>query len=403
MAKICFTWELGQGFGHLVRYLNLIRRLVERGDEVSFLAKDAARARTVFAGLPVHIEQIEPGHTPDDKSLPHLKSYPEILYNYGFFAPDALARQVQPWLQRMATLVPDVLIVDHSPMALLANRACRIPCVLSGSGFTVPPRSTPMPPMRYWELRRDEQLAAHEDHVLEVCNEVLRRAGAPPMGALSELLAAEREWLLSFAELDHYGLRKGARYLGNFPASEFGVAPQWPDGSRPRVFAYLSGGSLSQAFVDAVGASGAGFCVYAPNLGPPEFHKLASPAVCRVESPVDLGLAAAQCEAVVTHGTLNTVSAFLLAGKPQLALPNNLERYMVGRRLELIGAGLMAPLFKPGDVAAKLRAVLSDRAFTRAARRFAGRYAGADPSQQVKIMLADVDDLLQRDGIGSVD
>lgn len=392
---------MGQGYGHLVRYLNLIRRLVERGDEVSFLAKDAARARSVFHGLPVHIEQIESGFTPPEKSLRHLNAYPEILHNFGFFEPAALVRQLQPWLGRMAALAPDILIVDHSPSALLANRVRAIPVIHAGNGFTIPPRSTPMRAMRYWDLRRREQLAANENHVLEVCNEVLSGFGAAPMAVMSELLDVDCEWLMSFAELDHYGRRDGARYLGSLPAKDFGIAPQWLDQPGPRLFAYLSGGSLVEGFVEAVADVGANLCLYAPNLEAEALRKLTPLKFHRVDAPVDLRLAGAQCQAAVTQGTLNTVSAFLVTGRPQLALPNNLERYMVARRLEVIGGGLMAPVVNPGDVSAKLHAVLSDRAYSRAAGRFAERYREADPADQVAALLADIDRLLRRHAMGS--
>ena len=217
MAKVCFTWELGQGFGHLVRYLAIIRRLLERGDEVYFLAKDAERARTVFATLAVHVEQIEPGYTPPEETLSTLNSYAEILHKFGFFAPDALERQLQPWCQTLTTLQPDVLVVDHSPTALLANRICQKPMISSGSGFTLPPRTSPMRPLRYWAVGNRDALAVTERLVLRVVNEVLRRAGIAPLSDLCDLLLADCEWLLTYAELDHYGTRDGGRYLGSVP------------------------------------------------------------------------------------------------------------------------------------------------------------------------------------------
>lgn len=401
MAKICFTWELGQGFGHLVRYATLIERLLERGDDVCFLAKDPARARTVFAGLAVHIEQVEPGVTPGDKLLAPINSYPEILYNFGFHAPDPLERQLQPWLASFAALAPDILVVDHSPTAMLANRLTMIPLISSGSGFTVPPRVSPMKSLRYWELRPRERAADHERRVLDVSNEVLRRAGAAAMADLSDLLAADCEWLLTFAELDHYGARAGARYLGSFSATGFGDAPRWPEHAGPKIFAYLSSAILGEAFVEAVRAVGANLCLYAPKLARGEIEKLVAERTHRAEAPVNLGLAAMQCRAALSNGGLNTVSAFLRAGRPQLALPNNLERYMVGRRLELAGGGLMAPDFEPGNVTAKLYAVLNDRAFSRAASSFAERYQTDTADHQVGAMLADIDRLLRREPIGS--
>ena len=227
MAKVCFAWELGQGYGHLVRYVTLIRRLLDRGDEVYFLAKDAARARRVFAEMRVNIEQIEPGLTPADEAFATLHSYPEILHNFGFYASDALEQQLQQWFEKLRAWQPDVLVVDHSPTALVANRICQIPMISSGSGFTVPPRTIPMQPMLYWSMRRRENLATSEGRVLSVINEVLERAGIAPLTQFSDLLVADHEWLLTYAELDHYGVRADGSYLGSISAPGFGEQPQW--------------------------------------------------------------------------------------------------------------------------------------------------------------------------------
>jgi len=111
-------------------------------------------------------------------------------------------------------------------------------------------------------------------------------------------------------------------------------------------------------------------------------------------APVDLKFVAATADAVITNGSLNSVSGFLAAGVPQLALPNNLERHMVGRRLELAGGGLMAPWHKPERLADKLRAVVGDRTYRRGAERFAARYNTTSAMQQCDSMMADLNRVL---------
>jgi UDP:flavonoid glycosyltransferase YjiC (YdhE family) len=77
-----------------------------------------------------------------------------------------------------------------------------------------------------------------------------------------------------------------------------------------------------------------------------------------------------------------------------------MERHMVGRRLELMGGGLMAVLAKPDTLAAKLRAVLHDRAYGRAAARFARKYAGVTSTQQTDAMISDIERLLGQRSVG---
>jgi len=95
-----------------------------------------------------------------------------------------------------------------------------------------------------------------------------------------------------------------------------------------------------------------------------------------MDGPVDLKQAAAEADAYLSNANINSMMAFLLAGRPQLVVPSTLEKYLVGRRLEMLGAGLSAPRRAPGDLRAKLHAVLHQRAYRRAAEQFARRHAG---------------------------
>ncbi len=395
MARVCFTWELGQGYGHLVRYRALITGLLERGHDVTFIAKDPARARKVFAGMAVTIVPIEPGSTPPTERLVRLNSYPEILHDFGFCRPEYLRRQLQPWLRVLRALQPDVLIVDHSPTAFVAARIGGLRVISSGNGFTVPPRVTPMPPLRYWSRREREHLIDHEQLVLDTCNTVLGEHGAPALPAVAELFAGAGEWILSFPELDHYAVREGANYLGSFSAEGFGAAPRWPTLDGPKLFAYLSVATLSPELVAALRACEGNLCIHAPALPPQELARLIPERTVVAAQPVDLAAVATIADAVITNGSLNSVAGFLAAGVPQLALPNNLERHMVGRRLELTGGGLMTRWRNPDRLADKLRAVLSDRAFRRNAQRFANRYSAASALQQCEQMQADIERVLE--------
>ncbi|HJP35780.1 MAG TPA: hypothetical protein QF901_07295, partial [Gammaproteobacteria bacterium] len=89
-----------------------------------------------------------------------------------------------------------------------------------------------------------------------------------------------------------------------------------------------------------------------------------------------------------------TVAAALLAGKAQLALPTSAEKYLNGRRLELLGAGLAVPQANPGRIPDKLQALLSDGRYTRAAERFAEKYRAASRETQTRTMLDDLDRIL---------
>ena len=63
-------------------------------------------------------------------------------------------------------------------------------------------------------------------------------------------------------------------------------------------------------------------------------------------------------------------------GKPLLLLPGQLEQFMLARRVEEMGAGLMVnPEQPPVDLELKLRRVLYDADFALNAQAFARKYS----------------------------
>jgi UDP:flavonoid glycosyltransferase YjiC (YdhE family) len=63
---------------------------------------------------------------------------------------------------------------------------------------------------------------------------------------------------------------------------------------------------------------------------------------------------------------------------------------MVGRRLEITGAGLLNSASSERALSLKLRAVLTDRSISRNASRFAIKYQSANSHTQLADMLADI-------------
>ena len=400
MANVCFTWELGQGFGHLVRYRAIVAALADNGHTVTFVTKDAKRVRTVFPSDDVRSIEIPAPPRATGRPPFTLNSYADILLRCGFRDPDTLTTQLEPWLAAIARIEPAVLIADHSPTVLLANRILQRPVISAGSGFTVPPRSRPMQPFRYWTMRYREGLAEREAAVLGACNAVLQGAGHASLNGLDELLWCDREWLLTFPEFDHYGSRpRTENYLGTFPQSGFGVEPVWPTDAGPRIFVYLSTNSLPIELTAALQELRANVCVYAPNLAQQAAQSLFAMNVACLPEPADLGRVAAQADLAVTNGGLNTVAGLARLGLPQLALPNNLERRLVARRLELMGGGLSAALRRPVKLGEKIHALLYEPTYRRALSQFAVSTSRFSPDRQMARMQQDLDDLLTREAL----
>ena len=136
-------------------------------------------------------------------------------------------------------------------------------------------------------------------------------------------------------------------------------------------------------------------CLFAPNIEavPKVFD---DSLVFHSYEPIDLVVPATECDVVVTNGGLNTVSSCFQAGIPQLVIANNLERYMVGRKLELSGAGILSSMSSTGTLSSKLRTILVDRGFPRAAARCASQYRGEDSTTQLNKMISNIERILGR-------
>lgn len=391
MARIAFGWELGQGFGHLIPYLALIRRLTARGDEVFFLAKQKQRAQQVFNGLPVEVVELEPGFTLPAERIVDIDSYPEMLHNCGYHDANSLYDRVTDLAATIANIAPDVLIVDFAPTVMLANVGLGLPIIATGSGYQVPVRSTPMPRFRYWHGVAGDTLVQNESRVLDVVNQVLTRMGWSRLNSIAALLKADCEWLTTFAELDFYGARDGANYLGTFPVEGLGHAPRWPTNGDFRVFAYLAPGPAAMATLHALEELRANVCLYAPKFSAADEGELNPEMIHLTTALTDFQRAGREASLFVHNGNLNTTAAGLLVGKPQLAIPTTAERYLNARRLELLGAGLAARQDDLGNISVKLKALLSDSGYTRAAERFAKKYHADWLADHTLAMLDDID------------
>lgn len=393
MAKIVFTWELGGGLGHLVRYRALVGLLCEQGHAVGFIARDPERARRVFGHLPVSIESAPWDSTPPALRIISPNSFAEVLWNSGFAEREMLTDRLRRWRECLDAARPDVIVADYSPTAVLAgHHLLGIRTIASGNGFYLPPAMRPLPPLRYWQPADRAGLARSEAALLANLNAALQALGGRAVASVVDAILTGESFLQSFEEFDHAYERPDADYLGAYPDASFGLAPEWPAGAGPKLFAYLEPSVLLPELLAAFAALDARVCLYAP--GAEAALAACGGRVTWMPAPVALARAAEEADAYVSNANINSMMAFLLAGKPQLVVPYTLEKYLVGRRLEILGAGLSAPRRNTGDVVAKLRAVLSQRSYRRAAERFAGKYAAGDETTHANAMW-------QRMGLGN--
>src|SRR5260221_13136693 len=86
----------------------------------------------------------------------------------------------------------------------------------------------------------------------------------------------------------------------------------------------------------------------------------------------------------------------LLAGKPVLLLPTQLEQFLIMRRMVRFGAGLgIAPEVPNADYASALRALAEKGEYAAKALEFAKRYARHEPGAALATVIARIDAALR--------
>lgn len=396
MARIVYTWELGEDYGHVGSFMPLALKLRELGHEVIFVVRDLCVGENMAGRLGFHILQA-PLRLPGAVNIPGLPhSYADILLRFGFLDKVGLLGMVRAWCTLFSLLRPDLVIADHSPSALLTARALGLRRAAFGTGFCAPPRISPAPNMRHWAEVPQQTLIDGERHVLAVANSVLAEMRAQPMAMVADLFEVDENFLCSFAELDHYPNRGEARYWGPVFNIQQGVELDWPAGQGKRIFAYLKPQSRDYDKIMAwLAGCGQRVLVFSPGITERQREQYRSPSMTIAVHPVHLARIIGDCDLAACHAGHGTLGAFLLAGVPMLLFPLHVEQALAALRVADLGAGLMVNTeMPPDDYAPVFEALLNNPMYRQKAQAFAAKYAGFTQEKQVGDMVARIEEIL---------
>jgi hypothetical protein len=394
MATILLTWELGAGLAHFVNLLPLARGLREHGHRVFAALKDLSQAERVFAGLGLSYFQAPISIHPCANPIDPPRTFPHILHNQGFGELGGLRAMADAWRNIYEAVRPDLVIFDHSPMALLAARSCGAKRALVGAGFFCPPDEYPMRDLRPWLPSDPARLARDEDLVLAHANAILAAWGQEPLARLSQLYyQVDENFLITFPELDHYPGRQGARYWGIWP-NVGSKKPDWPGGQDQRVFAYLKPFRGLPFLLEQLSQLRYPTLVYGDRIDRSLRQRFQSGTMRWEDEPLDLREVGRTCDLAILNGNYGTTVAMLLAGKPLLEVPLTLEQDMVSAIVNRLGAGLSASPDKAEEIGVNLVTVLGSETFAAAAGSFAAQHADFDAQRQMDAMVQRAEELL---------
>ena len=393
MATVLLAWELGAGLGHLTVLRPVAQRLAENGHQVHLVARDLASVETVCGDLdfpryqaPIKIDEMSSQREPT--------LFAHILHNCGFAHESELVGRIRAWDRLYQMIQPDMVILDHCPTALAAARGHGIKRVLIGTGFVSPPATNPLPTLRPWHALDQSEMETDENHTRTILNQSLSKCGKPTVAYLADLYGeVDLTLLTTFKELDHFGQRQGVRYWGAWPSFP-GAAPQWPDGSGKKIFAYLKKSPGLTQLLKELKALRLPTIVYGGWVTERIVRDYGSHTLRLESTPLDLAQVAAQCDVAILNATHGATAAMLIGGAPMLQLPIFLEQRLLAERVVKLGAGRTADRKDVPQVMPNLRAMLESSTYASAAQRFAALYAQVDPTQQFDKMMDQIENLL---------
>lgn len=390
MPKIVFAWEAGENFGHLAKDIPVALRLRDSGASVQFIVKrlDIACALLTRHGFeyfqaPASARRF----TIDGKARTHSEWFGKL----GYWDSHNLMGQVRAWKALFRVLDPDVVVSDFSPTSLLAARIDRVPAVLFGTGFEVPPALAPMP-WRSCDETEDRRLMVDtERRSLAAINDLFERSDTRPIGSISDLFRNLPRCLTTFAELDHYvsfGFARDAKeFIGHVthakPATP-ALAPQ--AGRKPSVFVYLRPFVPGlECVLEALASLDVHASCHIPELAPGVRARHAGKLEF-LERPLDVNTGLDAFDLVINYAGAGMVSEALARGIPMLLLPCHNEQNLTAAAAERLGAALV--LRDPQDANGVARSIEALLAAGSTWKTCAGRYRhdhrDHDPSAAVE-------------------
>jgi UDP:flavonoid glycosyltransferase YjiC (YdhE family) len=412
MPTALLAWQLGSGLGHMLGLVPFARRMgADKSNRIYVAFRDLSRAATLFGKLGVKFLQA-PAKTGGKLYFAKGGHYAHLLANSGFGNDHELFALASAWRNLFNLTRPDLVVFDHSPIALLASRGILAPDgrparrVVIGNGFTTPPDVTPMPPTR---SRRGitidpAQVLADEALILRRVNCLLGLWSQPPLARLGQLYGdVDETFITNFQELDHCPDRPNRpRYWGPTNDSAGGAPPAWPTGTGPRIFAYLKPFAALTDLLQSLRDRKLPTLIYPDAIHAKVKRQFDSDTLRFATNRPDPTAAARECDFAILNATPGTTCDLLLAGKPILQIPIFGERQLMAEACERLG---VSQTIWPSNASREqfeqtLAHLLANlHIHTKAAQVFAAKYADFDAQAQREKMLARTLELLHANAL----
>ncbi len=368
MKTVLLVWELGGGLGHVMALRRLARRLRSLNLRIVAAVKNLEAGRLLCSeGIEIVQAPVWPSASmpPRQIATSSSASMGDILTTAGLGDRTGLRQLLHAWDDILLRLQPDLVVCHLAPAAALAGRG-KIPLVMIGDGFTLPPDQTPRFPRLHAMTEPEDEAAT-----LDILNGVLHSLGKRTLDRLPQMFSGDARLVLTFALLDPYPAHRSEPLLGPL----FDQAPVAAIPQKQAIFAYLSPGyPVHRDIPGVLLAHAPRLQIYAPDL-PGQHVKDLERAGAVVHRNLAMPADALRSAALVIHfGGSGLAAEALAAGVPQLVLSTQVEQWLNGSALQNAGVGKVIAAFDPDTrITSEIDDLLSDALMTRVAAQ-TGRF-----------------------------
>lgn len=393
--RVLLAWQHGANLGHVARLGALGRHVAELGAEPVWAVPERylqLAAWQVRADREP-CERVAVPDWPTPAADEAMHSFADVLANLGYTDANLLQASVSQWLICFEQLRIDRVILDYAPAAQLAAALAGLPAMQVTNGFDGPPPACPIfgidvrGPMLE---RRNERRIAQLDRCFADVGHAMGFGAAP---SFRQVLAYPLPVHDCLPETDPYDPRGGeGHYVGALGEPEGLAAIDWPSGARDaaHVLAYLRAeaqlDSVLEALTNHAFGVGAQVICICPTATPPAIARWQRAGVQMSRQPVDLKHVMPACDLVVSYGAVALTCHALLAGKPQLLLPADAEKWLMAQRVARTGAASTVDARSTAaQIAAAARPLLSHGAARQAAEAIASRHRDIGAEARVAV------------------
>jgi hypothetical protein len=348
MASVILCSELGRGFGHLAKLADYAVELEAQGYSVKLVCSDLHDAHQIPEFFDIAIFQApvfrEASLELGVDDVDYL-NYSTILRRNGYRDIHTLAPLLRGWLHIQATLNADIVVADHAPTAILAAKLLKIPSIITGSGYCVPPLTTPLKSVQPWRDVPEAELTIEDQALLRVVNDTVVELGFGDVRLKNakELFEESAQWIFSIPEMDHYGARDQP-YVVRWTNSTPRLSPVWPRAQGDKILVNLHADSLYlHALLEQLQLSNLPVLAVIPEVSNGMMERYHNTNINLQREMVDLKQAVDQCNVFINDADHDIVYELMSYGVPSIFLPSRADQIMLAYQLSQQGYSFVGP------------------------------------------------------------